>query len=117
MGILNHQNLINICFVLQSDNKVQNDVPFPIYLISFSVGKLCSQKAELTGKVTAILQSKESHHGGGTEGARDMSKGALAPVGPRVESPLMARVVAMFTTMIKAPCKFVGCVCTRGISV
>ena len=45
-----------------------------------------------------------------------MSKGALAPVGPRVESPLMARVVAMFTTMIKAPCKFVGCVCTRGIS-
>ena len=43
-----------------------------------------------------------------------MSKGAPAPVGPRVESPLMARVVAMFTTMIKEPCKFVGCVCTRG---
>ena len=57
------------------------------------------------------------HHGGATGGARDMSKGALAPVGPRVESPLMARVVAMFITMIKAPCKFVGCVCTLGISV
>ena len=38
---------------------MQNDVPFPIYLIGFSVGKLCSQKADLTGKVTAILQSKE----------------------------------------------------------
>ena len=40
-------------------NEVQNNVLFPIYLISFSVEKLCTQEAELTGRVTAILQPKE----------------------------------------------------------
>jgi hypothetical protein len=62
-----------------------------------------SKLPERCVKLVPIIVILFGHHGGATGGARDMSKGALAPVGPRVESPLMACVVAMFTTMIKAP--------------
>ena len=59
LGILNHQNLINICFVLQGDNEVQNNVQLPIYFISFRAEKLCSQEAELTGSYSNLAKSKE----------------------------------------------------------
>ena len=49
---------VNVKKKKKVDNKVKNNGPFPIYLISFSVDKLCSEEAEFKG-YSNLAQSKE----------------------------------------------------------